>query len=307
MRHLLGLLGRLLGIRVFSAARFNLRDIEIDLLIGVVSLQQALQQLPRRDRVRFLAVQHRQRNGHVRSFGRFVERLLRFGDGAVDIVVFAIGVDGQHPRALLRIGIQLPQFLECRERGGKIALRPIGVAQLLVKDCQRAGIPFPARLALDARDGIGQHLYRFVVVALVLIEKRFVVENFQAARRELLGARQTRFGLIELSQPSVKLRGPQEIFRRARLQLRQLVELLERFRVFIFRHQRLRQSVAMAWILRIRGNGLAVGLFRLGVILRLRIRVAQQVVIRPVTRYLPPHVSAARSPPASVPGQSEAG
>ena len=132
-------------------------------------------------------------------------------------------------------GFNFPISSNAASAAGKLRCALIGVAQLLVKNRQRAGIPFAARLALDTRDGIGQHLHRFVVVALVLIEKRFVVENFQAARRELLGARQTRFGLIELSQPSVKLRGPQEIFRRARLQLRKLGELLERFRVFILR------------------------------------------------------------------------
>ena len=53
---------------------------------------------------------------------------------------------------------------------------------------------------------------------------------------------------------------------------------LERFSILILRHQRLRQPVLMAGIVRISFDGFAVGIFRFGEIFILRIRVAEKIV-----------------------------
>ena len=59
---------------------------------------------------------------------------------------------------------------------------------------------------------------------------------------------------------------------------REPLELLERFRVLVLRHQRLRQAVPMARIVRIFLDGFAICVLGLGVFLRLRIRIAEQVI-----------------------------
>ncbi len=81
-----------------------------------------------------------------------------------------------------------------------------------------------------------------------------------------------------LPEPPVKLRHAEIVVGGAGFQLRQLLELRQRFGVLILGEQRLRETVAMAGIVRIELDGLAVGIFGLGIVFRLRVGIAQQIV-----------------------------
>ena len=175
-------------------------------------------------------------------------------------------------------------------------LPAIGVPQLLVQNRQgvwivvrrrravgaswgtRGAIPGAGHLILHARDCVRQNFHRVVVTPLIFVQQRLVVENFQTAGGELLGAQQARLGLVEFSEPPVELRDPQIIFGCAGFHFRKLLELLERLGVFVLLHQRLRQPMQMARIIGIFFHGFPVRIFRFSVIFRLCVRITQQVV-----------------------------
>src|ERR1700683_2548217 len=162
------------------------------------------------------------------------------------------------------------------------------MAELLVQNRQRAYVASFARgpcrgsrsrrLILYAGDRVDKNFRGIVVGDCLFVEQRLVVKNFQVAGRKLLGAQQSRLGFVIFSQVPVKLRHTQKIFRGAGFQLGEAFILLQRFGVFVLRHQSLRQTVNVRRVVRILLHGLAVGLFGFRVFFRLGIRVAQQIV-----------------------------
>src|SRR6202453_2780141 len=291
-RQFLGLGRGFLGVVVFLAAFLGLGDIQINFLVAVVSTKEGAEQLGGGVGVGFFGVEHGQGDRHIRVAGCGIEQLFGFGNRSIEIAILAVGVDQQHLRALLGFGAELGHVLIGADRGGIILFFAVGVAQLLVENRESIGIVIhvdgagggltgsvgAGRLVLHAGNCVGKNFYGVFVATLIFVKQGFVVEDFQAAGRELFGAEQARFGLIEFTQAAIKLGHAQIIFGGAGLDFGKLLELLERLGVFILFHQGLGESVQVRRIVGIFIRGFAIGLFRLGIILGLGVGVAEQVI-----------------------------
>ncbi len=152
------------------------------------------------------------------------------------------------------------------------------MSQLLVQDREGAS---PRRrefrLGLHRGHGIGEHADGVVKSALGLVNRRFVIDHFQIARGALLGKQDVLLGFIELFQLAVNLGQPQIVIGILGIHSHETLILFERFRIFLFVQKRLCESPAVGDLAGLSFGGLPVGIFGIGQIVGLRIRVAIKI------------------------------
>jgi len=194
-----------------------------------------------------------------------------FGMGAFAVLYGLI-------RATILFFTQSSQLLIGVNRGLVVLRVAIQLTELLVQNRQRTPAGRQALLlSLDARHCVRQHANGIFVAPLRLVQHRFVVHHFQAARRILPRLHQIVFRFAQLMQFAVNLCHAQIHIRVVRHQLRQFLINLQRLGIFFFRHQRLAQPALVAQFGRIKLGSLAIRDFRLGEIMRLGVGIPQQV------------------------------
>ncbi len=165
----------------------------------------------------------------------------------------------------------------------------------------------PASLALYTCDRVRQQLHRIVVMPLILIEQRLVEKNFEAPGREILRTLQTRLRLIELSQPSIQLRQAGDDFPKFRAQALRASYIVRERRHTCPAPSGLRPARAGGPRRPDRSRLLYGTRLRLLLVLRLGIRAGPKDREHRGKENPWTPGSADRWPPATCPGQSEAG
>jgi hypothetical protein len=112
---------------------------------------------------------------------------------------------------------------------------------------------------------------------LRLVQHGFVVHDFQAAWRVLAGSHKVLFGFIELVQFAVNLGDSQIDVGIVGHQIGKLFVDLQSFGIFFFGKEGLPQAALVAGLGRIEFRCLAVGVFRLGQVMGLGVRIAQKI------------------------------
>ena len=163
------------------------------------------------------------------------------------ILCGAVGIHDHHARATILFLAEMPQFFKGKNRRLIILGIAIKLAKLLIQN--RQGPPTrrqSGRLPLDARHRIRQDADGVLVTPLRLVEHRFVVHHFQAARSVLPGLHEIFFGFIELMQLAVNLRDSQIDVRVVRHHIGKLLVNFQSFGEFFFGQQGLPQPALVA-------------------------------------------------------------
>ena len=129
-----------------------------------------------------------------------------------------------------------------------------------------------------SRHRIGKHADGIVVTPLGLVDLGLVVDHFEIARSALLRQQNLLLGLVQLMQLPVNIGKPQVIFGFVRLELDQLLILLQSLRILPFIEKRLRQAPDVAGLVRFQFHRVPIGLLGIGRIVHLRVSVAKLVI-----------------------------
>ena len=269
--------GGFFGFFVAAGAFVDLRDVEIGFAVGFGVAQLRAENLDGFVDLAVFAEQRRVARLHGGIFGIFCEASLPTCNAFGQIAGFAIGVHQQHARAAIFFVAEVAEFVVgvC---GGLIILAvAIELAELLIKDGERAAARRKHRGLLYADDGVGEHADRVFVAALRFVQHRFVVHDFYVAGRVLAGLEQVLFGLIELVEFAVDLRDGEIVVGVVGHQVDQLLIDRQGVLIFFFGHQRLAESAQVIELRRIDFRCAAIGGFGFGEIFRLRVGVAEEI------------------------------
>src|SRR6266852_6632193 len=205
---------------------------------------------------------------------RFLAGLQRFGQ----VLCRTIGVHDEEAGAAVFFVAKMAQLVERKNRGLIVLAVFVKLAELLVQNGEGASAGRQhCRLALYARDGVGQNANGVVVAALGLIQHGLVVHNLEIAGGVLPRFEQAFFSAIELVHFAIDLRDAEVDVGIVGHYVSQLLINGQRLGELLFRHQRLTETTLVAELGGIQLRGFAIGLFGLGQIFRLRIGVTEKI------------------------------